>query len=140
MNILNKKNIIFLIIIIFVFGIFSFSHAQGLKDAFKREGDLDTVAKSGGIKTSAGVDTANIFIGAVIKSIISVIGVLFLIMMIYGGFLWMTAGGNESQVEKAKKLIIATVIGTIIVVGAYAISYFVIHALSEAALTDSSGS
>lgn len=135
MNILNKKNIIFLIIIIFVFGFFSFSYAQGLQDAFKSEGDLKTVAEEGGYQPDSSADRASVFISTLINAVLSLIGVLFLIMMIYGGFLWMTAGGNESQVEKAKKLIIAAVIGTIIVVSAYAISYFVIDKLSGAALT-----
>ncbi len=136
MNILNKKGIIFLLIVIFVFGFFSFSYAQGLKEAFAPEGKTDSVARSAGYNTAEGVNASSIFIGNLIKVILSLIGVLFLIMMIYGGFLWMTAGGNETQVEKAKKLIIAAVIGTIIVVSAYAISYFVIEALTKAALTD----
>ena len=139
MNILNKKNIILSIIIVFVFGFFSFSYAQGLKDAFKTgedSGTVELVARPAGYDVDQGADAANIFIGTLIKAILSIIGVLFLIMMVYGGFLWMTAGGNETQVEKSKKLIIAAIIGTIIVVSSYAISYFIIEQLSQAALLD----
>ena len=52
------------------------------------------------------------------------IGVIFFVLMIYGGFLWMTARGNEQQVEKAKDLIISAVIGLIIIFAAYAITMY----------------
>ena len=63
---------------------------------------------------------------AFITAVISIIGVVFIALMIYAGYLWMTARGNEEQVTKAKNLITAAVIGIIIVFAAYAISYFVI--------------
>ena len=78
--------------------------------------------------------TLNNTIGTIIKAALSFLGVIFLILMIYGGFLWMTAKGNEEEVTKAKNLINAAIIGLIIVVSAYAISYFVIKNLSGAAL------
>lgn len=43
---------------------------------------------------------------------------LFLILVIYGGWLWMTARGNEEQVNKSKKIIIGAVIGIAIIVAA----------------------
>jgi len=64
-----------------------------------------------------------------IQIVLSFVGVVFLILMIYGGFLWMTARGVEEQVTKAKNIIIAAIIGLIIVIAAYAISYFVIKQL-----------
>ncbi len=64
-------------------------------------------------------------IGTLIGVVLSFVGVLFLVLMVYGGILWMTARGNEQQVEKAKDLIIASIIGLIIVMGAYAITSFI---------------
>lgn len=61
-------------------------------------------------------------IGTAVKAILSFVGVIFLILMIYGGYLWMTASGNEQQVEKAKNIIIRSVIGLIIVMAAYTIT------------------
>ncbi len=55
------------------------------------------------------------------------VGVLFLILMIAGGFKWMTARGNETEVEKAKTMVFRGVIGVLIVLSAYIISYFVIN-------------
>jgi hypothetical protein len=47
------------------------------------------------------------------------------VFVILGGFQWMTAGGNEEKIEKAKKVISAAVIGLIIVLLAWAIVIFV---------------
>ena len=109
-----------------------------LKDAFTAEqaGDeptIDTVASY----ANYNVDTENpdTIIGTIIQSALSFLGVIFLILMIYGGYLWMTAQGNEEQVTKAKNLITAAMIGIVIVVSAYAISYFVISKVTEGALS-----
>jgi cbb3-type cytochrome oxidase subunit 3 len=69
-------------------------------------------------------------IGSVIGAILSFIGVLFFILMIYGGITWMTAAGNQQQIDKAKNLIISAVIGLIIVMAAYALTSFIGTALT----------
>ncbi|MEK7084601.1 MAG: hypothetical protein AAB932_05185, partial [Patescibacteria group bacterium] len=56
--------------------------------------------------------------------------VLFFGIMIYGGFLWMTAHGKEDQTKKALEAITAAIIGIIIVVSAYAITRFVFTSVS----------
>ncbi|MBM4177517.1 hypothetical protein FJ208_01820 [Candidatus Gribaldobacteria bacterium] len=71
----------------------------------------------------------------VIKIVQWALGLLALvavIMIIVGGFQWMTAGGNEEKVDKAKKLISAAVIGLIIVLLAWAIVIFVIGVTNNA--------
>ena len=64
-------------------------------------------------------------VGQVIGFVLSFVGVLFLILMIYAGLTWMTAGGNKEQVGKAKSLMINAVLGLIIVMGAYALTAFI---------------
>jgi len=68
-------------------------------------------------------------IGNIIRAAFSVVGVVFFILLLYGGFLWMTAGGNEEKVKKAKSLMVNSVIGLLIIIAAYAISEFVIRLL-----------
>ncbi len=68
-------------------------------------------------------------VGAVISIFLSFLGIIFLILIIYGGFVWMTSGGNEAKVLKAKKILTQAVIGLIIIVASYAITNFVLHAL-----------
>ena len=74
------------------------------------------------------------FIGRIINVMLSVLGVIFFVLLVYGGFLWMTSQGNEDKVKKAKTLITDAVIGLIIILAAYAISSFVITSLVEATL------
>ncbi len=64
-------------------------------------------------------------IGRFVGAILAFVGVAFLILMIYGGFTWMTARGNEQEVEKAKDLITQAIIGLVIVLSAYAITAYV---------------
>lgn len=64
-------------------------------------------------------------IGKIIGVGLSFVGVLFLILLIYGGFIWMTARGNQQDISKAMDLIQAAVIGLIIVLAAYAITAYV---------------
>ncbi len=63
-------------------------------------------------------------IGIIIQAILAFLGVAFLILIIYGGYLWMLARGNEQQVEKAKNIIKNALIGLIVVLAAWAITFF----------------
>jgi len=64
-------------------------------------------------------------IGSIVGVVLSFVGVIFLILMIYAGLVWMTAQGNQEQVNKAKDLMINAIIGLIIVLAAYAITAFI---------------
>ena len=69
--------------------------------------------------------------GGIIKIFLSLLGVIFVVLLIYGGFLWMNARGNAEQVTKSQDLIKDAVIGLIIVVAAYAITYFALFMLAK---------
>ena len=64
-------------------------------------------------------------VGLVIQAFLGLLGIIFLILIIFAGYNWMTAGGEEEKVRKAKSTISRAVIGLIIIVAAYAITYFV---------------
>lgn len=70
-------------------------------------------------------------VALVIRLFLSVVGIIFLILIFYSGFRWMTSGGNEETVKKAKETMVAAVIGLVIVLAAYAITYFVIENLAD---------
>lgn len=78
-----------------------------------------------GLQTDTAQTDISVIIGKIVGAGLAFIGVVFMILIIYGGILWMTARGNEQQVEKAKELIYAAVIGLVIVLSAYAITYYV---------------
>ena len=65
-----------------------------------------------------------------IKQALGLLGIILAILVIYSGYLWMTAQGNEEQVTKAKKMITNAVIGMILAFSAYAITDFVIKAIT----------
>ena len=76
--------------------------------------------------------TLQVTIGRFVKLALSFLGVVVVIIIIYSGFLWMTAGGNEEQVKKAKSWMTNAVIGLVIVLSAYAIADFAIAEVFEA--------
>ena len=63
--------------------------------------------------------------GRITGVILSFLGVIFFILMIAGGIMWMTAGGADAKVATARKLITTAIIGLVIVLSAYAIATFV---------------
>lgn len=96
----------------------------GLGDAFGKvltdtagEAGYDTAPKSDLISAASDV----------IYIILYLLGIIFLAMILYSGIRWMTAGGNEQSIDRAKGTIKQAIIGLIIVVGAYALSYFFIE-------------
>ena len=120
----------FLFIFMLLFGINA--QALTLKDAFSTSNNsasdpLDTVAGNAGYNIRSGSDAATpeAIIALVISIVLQILGVIFVVLMVYGGYLWMTAMGKEQQVTKAKDLFIAAIIGLIIIISAYAISYFI---------------
>jgi hypothetical protein len=69
----------------------------------------------------------SVIVGAIVRTALSLVGLIFMALIVYGGILWMTARGAEQQVEKAKTLITSAVIGMIIIAAGYAITGFVIN-------------
>ena len=70
-------------------------------------------------------------IGQVINIILGFLGIVLLLLILYAGFLWMTAGGDESKVKTARQIIANSIIGLIIIVAAFAISNFVLQSLVD---------
>ena len=80
------------------------------------------------------VDTrAETIVGTIIGLFLGIMGILFLGLMVYGGYKWMIAQGREEEVTKAKDGIKQAITGLGIVIAAYAISYFVISQFWAAA-------
>jgi len=69
-------------------------------------------------------------IGNIVKIGLSLLGLIAVIIMIAGGFIWMTSGGVADKVTKAKKIISSGLIGLLIIVFAYAIVSFIMGRLS----------
>lgn len=74
------------------------------------------------------IDLASV-VGIVIQAFLGILGVIFLVYMLYAGYNWMIAQGDEERVTRAKDTIRRAIIGLIIIIAAYAISYWVFDRL-----------
>ncbi len=71
-------------------------------------------------------------IGSIISAVLGLVGVILLVIMVYAGFLWLTAGGADEQVAHAKQLIKNGVIGMAITLSAFVITQFVVNLVTGA--------
>lgn len=80
-------------------------------------------------------------VGRVIRAIIGIVGVLLLVMMIYGGVLYMTSAGSEDRIGMAKKVLTYAIFGVVVVALAFTVTTYIVNALiSEDYSTSSYGS
>lgn len=105
--------------------------AQGTGVTGKISEGLSKAAGESGYAAPGTTTDLPTIIGRVIGVALTLLGLLLLVYILYGGFLWMTAGGEEKNVTKAKDIIKNAVIGLVIIVAAYAIANFVIAQLSQ---------
>lgn len=71
-------------------------------------------------------------IARLIRVFLSILGILFVLLIIYAGFLWMKSGGDPAKKQKSINIIKQAIIGFIIIMASYAITTFVINALLRA--------
>lgn len=83
---------------------------------------VNSSQKLGVLKNMSNVEDSA---ATIIGTVLSYVGVAFLILMIYGGVLWMVSRGDTKQLEKARDIILNAAIGIIIVFFAYAITSYV---------------
>ena len=67
--------------------------------------------------------------GKIIQVLLGLLGIIAVCIIIYGGFLWTTSGGSEDKINKAKQLLRNAVIGLIIILSSWGITYFVLNKL-----------
>ncbi len=91
--------------------------------------DIKTVQQNAGVGTQTSLPA---IIGNIINVLLGFLGIVFLVLLIYAGFLWMTAQGEKGNVEKAQNIIRQSIIGLVVIVAAFAISNFVLGSLINA--------
>lgn len=103
--------------------------SHGLKDAAAAAGISGP--KDDTLGTEKSINAA---IGYIIGQVLTFVGVIFLILMVYGGLQWMIGAksGKEDDIQKAQKTIYASIIGMVIVFASYAVTAFVINILTKA--------
>ncbi len=63
----------------------------------------------------------------VIKVLLGFLGLIAVVIIMLGGFKWMTAGGNEDQIAEAKNLMVAGAVGLIIILASYGLAGFIVN-------------
>ena len=71
-------------------------------------------------------------VAVLIQAVLLLLGTIALVLIIYGGFMWMTARGNEEQVTSARTLLTSAVIGLIIIIGSYSIGSYLFSVINLA--------
>lgn len=71
-------------------------------------------------------------VARIIRAALTFLGVVAVAIVLYGGYMYMTSGGNEQKIETAKKILINGGIGLAIILMSWVITQFVINQLSEA--------
>jgi hypothetical protein len=94
--------------------------------------DTDSLGLSYGEATGLGTTDVRTTIAQIIRVAMGLLGIVAVVIILIGGFKWMTAGGNEEQVGEAKKWIFSGVIGLVIILSAYALASFIITQLVTA--------
>lgn len=89
----------------------------------------------GAVQNQAGYDpdlSLGQVVAVVIRGFLGLLGVIFIILIVLAGYNWMTAAGDEEKIKKATSTIRSAIIGLLIIIAAYAITYFVFQNLPGA--------
>lgn len=94
------------------------------------QGGLESLV-SGAPELPSGTTDLKQAIGRIIQIFLGFLGILAVVLIIYAGFLWMTAGGDSAKVDKAKDYIKNAIIGIVIILAAYIITSYVLTQIGE---------
>ncbi|HTW96399.1 MAG TPA: hypothetical protein VMD74_01930 [Candidatus Methylomirabilis sp.] len=83
--------------------------------------NLQNVGQLGGFNPETNETSISAIAGTIVAALLSLLGVIFIGLLIYGGITWMMAEGDEQKVEKAQKIMRNAIIGLIITVSVFAI-------------------
>jgi len=86
----------------------------------------ETVKLENPIEKKFATDNPAQIIGYVIQALLGVIGGVALVMMVYGGFQWLTAAGNEEKIKSGTQTMIWSAIGLILVFSSYLLVFNVL--------------
>jgi hypothetical protein len=140
MKLFKKIKIISLIIISLFIIIPNIVFSQNTINNDKLNEQTDVFKQGSGYADVSGTEGISDLVARIIFTGLSVLATIFVVLIIISGYQWMTAGGNEEQVAKAKKNISNAVIGLVIILSAYAITWFIFTYLPMSAGTGGGGS
>lgn len=87
-----------------------------------------------GTATGLGAEDIRLTVANIVRAFLGILGIIAVVLIIYGGYLYMTAAGDDQKIETAKKLLLNVGIGLAVILSALAIVQFVIGRLTAATL------
>ncbi len=126
-----KKFALLVSLFLAVFLFFNISLAQAQAPNNYNQGDVDNI----------NLPEFDLIQGIVnvINWVLGFLGLIAVILVLYAGFLWMTAGGSQDKVQKAKKILVNALIGLVIILSALAIVNFVFSVLEDRVFNNNGG-
>ena len=126
-----RHTAVFAFLLLAVFGVFvlctvAFAPDARAQDTFGLE-DIEA-------ETRLGAVDFRIIVARIIRAALGLLGIIAVSIVTYGGFVYMTSGGEEEKIGRAKKILLNGAIGLAIILSAFAITQFILTALSRAIL------
>jgi len=93
---------------------------------FTKDSGVNNLGEKAGYNINS-VSSPESYVGLLLTIFFSIIGIVFMILTIYAGIKWMTAQGNTSQIDQAKDTLTKAIVGLVICMVAYGITFFVVN-------------
>ncbi len=114
------------------FGFLAFLFSPFVVEAVQNPSNKDPLGTQYGQETGLSKADPRIIVGRIIQVGLGLLGVVALVLIVYGGFTIMTAAGNEEKIQKGKNILFYSVIGLLIILASYSITNFVLSSLYTA--------
>lgn len=134
---LSKYLSSFFILLISLFSIVPYQPVHGIVGASPKSAPTqdDPLGTDYGENTGLSDTDPRVIVGRIVQIFLGVLGIIALVLIVYGGFTIMTSAGNDEQVSKGKDILFYSVIGLVIILMAYSITNFLLDSLYQATTT-----
>lgn len=119
----RKTSFLLAIISLLIFPVIAMNQASG--QLIEDPSQIESMTTEAGIASNLGQVEIGQIAARGIQVVLGFLAIIFLGLTVYAGFNWMTAAGNDENIKKAQATLKAAVIGLLIVLAAYTITYFV---------------
>lgn len=122
--------------LIFIFTILLFSNLLIVKvesQAVPSTICYDPFCEEGLIKADTGLGDVEptIIMARIINTCLTLLGIVSLVLMVYAGFIWMLARGNDEEIKRAQEILKGAAFGLIIILASYSFAHFVFYNLEK---------
>jgi hypothetical protein len=123
-----KKKFILTICLLLVAGFFA-GHALAQEPLEEAGKAITNFSKTVGIFSPA--TDVRTLTGKLVLSVMGIIGSLALVIFVYGGIMWMTAGGDSAKLTKAKNAMLWASLGLVAIFLSYVVVRFIIQVVAQ---------